>query len=138
MVFSRKIDSLYYIDQKIRKTPGLKNIFYIKIKKYTYDLDEKIFADLMNLIEQYGFPSEKKVGFYTYRNAAIILLHNIRLKKNHSYFTIIQEAFDRGEYLPEDYAWLYDSIQLEKGEERRFIIINILLKIGQKFILKKK
>ena len=97
-LFKYKIDSLYTIDQDIRTN-----------NKNTQENNDSIFKYLINLIDEYGFPSEKIVGYNSYRHAIIILHHNIRLNANEKYLTIFKKFIFSGEYRPEDYAWTIDQ-----------------------------
>jgi hypothetical protein len=97
--YKNKIDSLYILDQSYRE----KN-------QSTEKIDDSNFSLLLSLIYEYGFPSEEKIGYESYKRANIILHHNLRLTKNEKYLNIFFEKYVRnGEYRPEDYAWTLEQ-----------------------------
>ena len=118
------IDSLYYVDQRIiRNNRSCKGNYQIDksiLPDNLYELDSVIFADLLTLVENYGFPSERLVGPESYRHAFIIFHHNIRLKKNEKYLDLLESAVKKGEYMPEHFAWTYDQGLLMKGKKPYF------------------
>ena len=94
-----KIDSLYTLDQDIRNK-----------KTLTQEKDDLIFKALLKLIETYGFPSEKEIGYKSSKNANIILHHNLRLIKNENFLIdFSNKHLKSGEYRPEDFAWTIDQ-----------------------------
>lgn len=113
--YIKLIDSLHFIDQYIiRKNRPLKGKYKIdkdKIPENVWDLDQTNLAALVKLIEQYGFPSEQRVGHKTYRQAALILLHNLREPGNELHHPMVLEALHRGEYLRMEYSYMYESYQ---------------------------
>ena len=90
---------MYILDQSYRE----KN-------QSTEKIDDSNFSLLLSLIYEYGFPSEEKIGYESYKRANIILHHNLRLTKNEKYLNIFFEKYVRnGEYRPEDYAWTLEQ-----------------------------
>lgn len=111
-VYSRSIDSLYYIDQLLRNTkvlPSIAGITMATIKAASSDPDQALFLCLQQWIRLYGFPSERKISEEGQTRAALILHHNVRLPKNEAYLKTLYTALLQGEYNPEDYAWVYDQ-----------------------------
>ena len=72
-------------------------------------LDQEIFEKLLELIDQYGFPSEQLLGRDTYFNVATLLLHNFRMPQNQKYHAMALKAVKNGGYLPFDYAYMYEQ-----------------------------
>lgn len=107
------IDSLHYLDQRIiRKNKNVKGNYLIdkdKLPKDLYDLDSMIFQTLLVAIEKYGFPSQQVIGISGYQKALIIVHHNFRLEQNEKYHPIVIQAVHRGEYLPSDFAGMYEQ-----------------------------
>ncbi len=122
--YKKEIDSLYYIDQNIirnnKSCKGNYNIDKSKLPSNLFELDSVIFEHLLTLIEKYGFPSEKKIGYEGYSNVWVLFHHNVRLPKNSKYLPILKEALVKGEYLPRNYAWMYDQSLMFKQEEPYF------------------
>lgn len=111
--YREMVDSLFFIDQNIvrgnyRDTIKCK-IPASGIQDYLQELDSLNFVMLLNLIEQYGYPSEKLIGEKSYENASILLLHSIRKPWNSKYLELMRNALYHGECLPVDYAWTVDQ-----------------------------
>ncbi len=118
--YVRLIDSLHYIDQYIlRDNKEYKGKYTIDPSKLTKDRKEmnQVNIDaLLELINEHGFPSEQRVGREAYDQATIILLHNLRLKKNIKHYPILLKAIKTGEFSPNHYAAIYEQYVLfEKG-----------------------
>ena len=113
------IDSLHYIDQYIiRKNKKYKGKYIIpkeKIPENVWDLDQSNIEILVKLIQEYGFPSEQLVGVHRYKQAVVILLHNLRLHPNEKYHEIALNAVKTGEYLPENYLLMYEQYSNNNG-----------------------
>lgn len=113
LVYKHKIDSLHFIDQhQLRGN--------LKVKGFDLDTtlaysDDSNFNYLLELIDQYGFPSEQTIGYKGYRKAWVIIHHNARLPKNHVYHSMLLEALKKGAYQPENYCWVIDQGQELKG-----------------------
>lgn len=105
--YQRKIDSLYYIDQKILR--GNDKITDLNLDPDLEYSDSLNFSCLLSLIELYGFPSEQNIGFHGYRKSWVVIHHSARLPENHYYHPILLEYLKRGEYLPENYCWVVDQ-----------------------------
>ncbi len=123
MVYAREIDSLQFIDQNvIRGNTFFKNHFHINpdtISKKNKS-DSLVFRHLLYLIGKYGFPSEKLVGPVGYESVSVILHHNVRLPENEKYIEMATKALLNGEYLPKDFAWMYDQSKEFKKEKPFF------------------
>ena len=122
--FKKEIDSLHYIDQRIiRKNKRVKGKYKIApstLPENVYELDSLIFAHLLTLINTHGFPSEKNIGPEGYGNVWVLFHHNVRLPQNAHYLPVLKEAVITGQYLPADYAWMYDQGLMFKGEKPLF------------------
>ncbi|MGE0567617.1 MAG: hypothetical protein AB7O73_06685 [Bacteroidia bacterium] len=121
--YAREIDSLQFIDQYvIRGNKFFKNHFYFNPDTISNksNLDSIVFSHLLSLIEKYGFPSERVVGPKGYENVYIILHHNVRLPQNSKYIEMVTNALHNGEYLPENFAWMYDQSKEFKNEKPFF------------------
>jgi len=128
MEYNMLIDSLYYIDQRIiRKTRHVKGNYKIDKKKLPsdlYELDASNFQTLLAAIEKYGFPSEKIIGFEGYQKALIIVHHNFRLKENEVYHPIVIEALRNGEYMPIDFAHMYEQYNRWSKDQTFFTVFD--------------
>ena len=114
-IYKSEIDSLYLIDQNSRGK-----------KQSTEKIDDSNFAHLLSLIDEFGFPSEEKVGYESYKRARIILHHNLRLVKNEKYLKKFFEKYViNGEYRPEDYAWTLEQnlVWYNKSEPEYYFLI---------------
>jgi len=122
--YKKQIDSLYYIDQRIirnnKSVKGKYNINKSKLPEKIFDLDSLIFADILALIEKYGFATEKNVGKESFSKIWIFYHHNIRLPKNEKYIELAQRALKEGAYFPNEYAWMFDQSRILKKEEPYF------------------
>ncbi|NQX98399.1 MAG: hypothetical protein HRT73_11055 [Flavobacteriales bacterium] len=124
LAYKREVDSLQYIDQRIiRKNKSFKGNYNIDKSDFPenlFGLDSLLFNRLFELINQYGFPSEKAIGPDGYSSVWVLLHHNIRLEKNSEYLPMAKEALMKGQYLPKDYAWMYDQSLMFKKEKPLF------------------
>jgi len=122
--YKKQIDSLYYVDQRIirnnKSVKGKYNIDKSKLPEKIFDLDSLIFADILALIEKYGFATEKNVGKESFSKMWIFYHHNIRLPKNEKYIELAQRALKEGAYLPNYYAWMFDQSRTFKKEDPYF------------------
>ncbi|MGB0423598.1 MAG: hypothetical protein ACPGED_04725, partial [Flavobacteriales bacterium] len=104
LIYKQLIDSLHYIDQRvIRGNSSVKGKYAIdkdSLPEDRYELDARNFALLLELIDLYGFPSEKNIGPEGYANAWALLHHNLRLPENSAYLPMAKLAVENGEYLP--------------------------------------
>lgn len=123
--YQQAVDSLHFVDQRIvRKNLAIKGNYQIDestLPQNRYDLDDSIFQHLLDLIDEYGFPSEKNIGFEGYQNSWVILHHNVRLEKNAAYLSILKEAVFSGAYMPREYALMYDQSLILKEEKPFFV-----------------
>jgi hypothetical protein len=111
--YKKQIDSLYYIDQRIiRQNKSVKGNYKIdksSLPDNLFDLDSLVFANILALIDKYGFATEENIGPVSFRNLSIIYHHNIRLPENEKYINLAQKALKEGAFLPDNYAWMYDQ-----------------------------
>ncbi|MDP1817622.1 MAG: hypothetical protein Q8K92_24390 [Leadbetterella sp.] len=112
-LYIKEIDSLYFVDQNIirgNKTVKSDGDFSkLAIPQNKFDLDRDVWNHLIGLMSIYGFPSEKNIGPKAYEQVSIILHHNFRLPQNQHQMPIATEALKKGEYLPQDFAWMFDQ-----------------------------
>lgn len=110
------IDSLLYVDQNIiRKNKSVKGNYKIDLASLPEDkfkLDSSNFKKLLELINQYGFPSEELLGFDGYSNASTIIHHCFRKKENEKYHHIIFEAINKGWYMPRNFSFWYEQFNM--------------------------
>jgi hypothetical protein len=111
--YIKEIDSLFFIDQNIIrgnksvKTTADFSSFLIPANKF--DLDNEIWSHLLNLTKKFGFPSEKNIGPNAYLKASIILHHNLRKPQNNYQMEMAIKALKDGDYMPSNFAWMYDQ-----------------------------
>jgi len=114
---------LQFIDQRvIRNNKFFKNHFNINPDTISRknNLDSLLFDYLISLIKKNGFLSEQNVGPNGYEAAVILFHHNVRLPQNEKYLKMVTEALFNGEYLPKDFAWMYDQSKEIKNERPFF------------------
>lgn len=125
LVYKAAIDSLHFIDQRIiRNNLNVRGNYQIDktiLPANKYDLDDDIFKYILELIEEFGFPSEKNIGFAGYQKSWVLLHHNGRLAKNAASMPMLKAAVLTGDYLPNDYAEMYRQSLEEKGETPIFL-----------------
>lgn len=111
--YIKEIDSLYFVDQNIirgnKTVKSNADFSKLAIPQNKFDLDRDVWNHLIGLISIYGFPSEKNIGPKAYEQVSIILHHNFRLPQNQHQMPIATEALKKGEYLPQDFAWMFDQ-----------------------------
>jgi len=73
-----------------------------------YDVDSVNMIKLLDLINQFGFPDEKKVGYVGYESAFFIILHMDQDLDNKILGSILRTALEHGELTPSWYAWVVD------------------------------
>jgi hypothetical protein len=111
--YIKEIDSLYFVDQNIirgnKTVKSNADFSKLAIPQNKFDLDRDVWNHLIGLMSIYGFPSEKNIGPKAYEQVSIILHHNFRLPQNQHQMPIATEALKKGEYLPQDFAWMFDQ-----------------------------
>jgi len=122
--YIKLIDSLFFIDQNIiRKNKSIKGNFQIdktKFPKDLFDLDDRNWNLLYNAIQEYGFPSEEKVGREAHEDVFIIMLHNIRQKENEKYHEEFLNYMKSGKYSPYYFSFWYEQYQTEVNGQTFF------------------
>jgi hypothetical protein len=122
--YSREVDSLQYIDQCIiRQNCENENRYTFhkdRIPKDRFELDSFVFLHLINLVNEKGFPSEKRVGTKSAGKVWVIFHHNVRLPQNEKYIDMIESALKKGEFEPHHFAWMYDQGKMYKNEKPYF------------------
>ncbi|MCW3076883.1 MAG: hypothetical protein JWO32_1492 [Bacteroidetes bacterium] len=123
-VYSRQCDSLFYVDQVIIRNVKTLNPVY-KIDLYVYaserqKYDSINFQYLLKLIEKYGFPSEEKIGPASYEGIKLVIHHSARMPVNKDKIELFKAAVSEGEYLPTDFAWMYDQFRTNSNESPFF------------------
>lgn len=111
--YIKEIDSLRYIDQNIvrgnKTVKSNADFSKLVIPQNKFDLDKNVWNHLIGLMNIYGFPSEKNIGPKAYEQVSIILHHHFRLPQNAHQMATAIEALKKGEYLPQNFAWMYDQ-----------------------------
>ena len=113
IVWKKGLDKMEETDQIYRKlmvkSPELNNDSIWAIQSSLDSTNRINFIELTNL---YGYPSKKNIG----REASIALILHFTLEKD---FRILKNLFkselDKGNMLPEYYAWWYDRCQRNMG-----------------------
>lgn len=126
--YKKKIDSLQYVDQNIiRNNKSIKGNYKIDLSSLPedkYELDDRNFKALLQLIDQYGFPSEELLGSEGYLNASIIIHHCFRKKENEKYHYIIFDAIEKGWYLPRNFSFWYEQFYVWHKNQSFFGVLN--------------
>lgn len=86
-------------------------------------MEEKNLAEneerLLELLDQYGWPTASAVTEYAAAGAALIINHtNYNLRRK--YFPMLEEAFKKGEAQPLRYAKMCDRLLVEEGKEQLY------------------
>jgi hypothetical protein len=122
--YSTEIDSLYYVDQVIiRNIKTLTPLYKIDLYVYTTErtkYDSLSFVYLLKLIQKYGFPSEEKIGPESYEGVKLVIHHSARMQYFKEQLEMLRMAVIKGEYRPEDYAWMYDQSRTKVNEAPYF------------------
>ena len=126
--YQKAIDTLHYIDQTIiRNQIPFRGKFRpnnLVIPKNRYELDSVVFDRLLALIDEYGFPSEQRVGYHGASKVWVIFHHNVRLKQNHEYIPMLKEAVKKGEFLPREFSQMYDQSRMIINEKPAYAPID--------------
>lgn len=93
------IDSMFKIDQQVRMQSDLKKMVIV---------DSMNMHSILNLIGDYGFPSEKLIGKNSAARAFIIFLHMDQDLDNQILEPILTKAFKNGYLAPRQLAWIID------------------------------
>ena len=103
---------IYAEDQLLRKKPFSNNN---QISEYLSTLDSFTFLKFQLLVEQFGFPSHSKIGYYS--DISPILSHwSLINNETFKYLdSLMIQAINLGEFEPIDYAWIIDRRQLFKN-----------------------
>lgn len=122
--YAKLIDSLFYLDQHLLRGAPARGRHYAITKSELMEMspnpDSLIFDTLVKVMRKWGFPSENRVGFAAYDQAALIIHHNARMPQNVAWLEKLKTHVINGDYLPADYAWMADQSQLFRGEEPLF------------------
>jgi len=114
--FQDKIDSLYYIDQRIvrknRSVRGNYNINKDELPINRFDLDSSNWSVFHRLVQEYGFPSEENVGYESYRKACILIIHNLRISGYEKYHDEYFNYITLGYYLPTNVVLWYEQYNM--------------------------
>lgn len=119
--YQKAIDSLSYVNQhviyKYEYYEGPKfNIPKWAYYKDTAVLKEYVFQSMLKLIDQYGFPSERLLGKSQVFHAFVILIHPLSKPENFALFMAYEKYLHSGEFLPSQFAPIYDSSFGNRGE----------------------
>jgi len=107
------LNLLEYRDQYFRKLPGSYKLYDDTIRK----LDINNVSILKKLIDEKGYPSEKKIGYYEgfsfSKNFEIVIWHQTASYKKVDFTTILRNAVTKGEIQPKRAAHLIENQQSE-------------------------
>lgn len=82
--------------------------------------DSMVIADLLILIQKYGFPAERLVGLKEYNYATVFLLHYDTDQGNKVLQPILEEALIKGDIFPADYASIVDRRLAMYGKRPKY------------------
>lgn len=74
---------------------------------------------LLELLDQYGWPTASEVTEYAAAGAALIINHTTYELRS-KYFPMLEEAFQKGEAQPLRYAKMRDRLLVEEGKEQLY------------------
>ena len=74
---------------------------------------------LLELLDQYGWPTASEVTEYAAAGAALIINHTTYELRS-KYFPMLEEAFRKGEAQPLRYAKMRDRLLVEEGKEQLY------------------
>lgn len=76
-------------------------------------------AQLLTLLDTYGWPTASAVTEYAAAGAAMIINHT-SYELRSTYFPMLEQAFKKGEAQPLRYAKMQDRLLVEEGNEQRY------------------
>lgn len=82
-----------------------------------WHVDSICIRDLLNLISEKGFPSERKVGYEASQSAYIVMLHYDLDKENKKLNPMLLEALSHGDIKPRDYGLIVDRRMIYANQE---------------------
>lgn len=123
-----EIIKMYVNDQYIRSNLMIDLLDKYKLKKKEViidslgiEVDERNRNRLMEIYEEYGFPSRKLVGKDAMEGVFYIIQHSAGDKEwRKSQLVNIKRAVKKGDMDGQNYAYLYDRIQINKGEKQLY------------------
>ncbi len=84
-------------------------------------VDNKNQARLSEIIQEYGFPTRKLIGKDAMRGVFFIIQHADRDKEwQKAQLINIELGAQKGEFSKQNYAYLYDRIQVNSGQKQRY------------------
>ncbi len=104
------LDSMFILDQECRQEFDLEKIERV---------DSLNMKKLLELMELYGFPSDKLVGHCTSDNVKTMILHFDRDWDNSKFGFILENAFSNGYIQPNELAWIMDRRTLKKTKKKQ-------------------
>lgn len=113
--YKKAIDSMIIWDQCCRTQ---------KCNRRITEVDSSNMMFMLELIKEFGFPSEKKVGSISANAAIVMILHFDQDKTHEIWGPILKEAFSNGYISPRYYAWIKDrrlAWGLDKEQYYHFI-----------------
>lgn len=99
--YKEMIDSMIVDDQASRSGEG-------SSAQLVQNTDSINMIKILNLIENYGFPSDRLIGHNSAMQAFIIILHMDRDTGNIIFKPILDKALQEGKIDPSQYAWIVD------------------------------
>lgn len=112
--YSKKLYQIFDKDQKSRSW------FNAKFKKKKMrEVDEEGFKQLNDLINTYGFPSERKIGNEDWAlnnmTIRILFMHYVQSTMDPSFFEGLKNEVLKGNLHPNNYAHIIDRIKIKDG-----------------------
>lgn len=127
-----EVIKLFVADQAIRG-----NVMRDMISKYQLDsttikieytrtidevnVDEVNRSQLKEMIKEFGFPTHELIGKVAMRGVFFIIQHADGDKEwQESQLTNIELGIEKGDFSKKDYAYLYDRIKVNHGQQQRY------------------
>ena len=125
---SKEIISMRDQDQKYRKKWGklvragkTKSKKIKRISKELTTIDRNNTKRIREIVEQYGWPTYDLVGEKASKCAWLVVQHADRNPLVQMYcLPLLKDAVDRYQADPSNYAYLYDRVQIAKGEKQLY------------------
>lgn len=125
---SKEIIAMRNQDQKLRgkyvkliKKDKTKSKKFKKISKKLIAIDRQNTARIREIVEQYGWPTYDLVGEKASNCAWLVVQHADLNPLVQMYcLPLLKEAVDRQQANPSNYAYLYDRVQIAKGEKQLY------------------
>ncbi|MEM9001656.1 MAG: DUF6624 domain-containing protein [Bacteroidota bacterium] len=117
-----KKDQKYRMKWRELNTKGEKGTEkYNKVTRKLIEIDRSNTARMEEIIDEHGWPTYAKVGEEASNAAWLIVQHADRNPFfQEKSLLLLGEEVDRGQINPSNYAYLYDRVQIARGEKQRY------------------